>query len=186
MLIDLQEDYVSGGDLLRNQVSPMLEAFPDLPVNVAELLKDCREAKLPIVHIRGRDSAQNSKWLPWWNKIHGEGSGAGKAGPAEPWAAELPGEPVFIKHTYDAFLSDDVSVALIEYLKSNNITRLFLCGCLTKACVGFTANTAFTLGYEVYLIADCCGDRSKEDHDHYCSMYDGYHLKVVNRSDVLS
>ena len=38
MLIDLQVDYISGGDMLRGQRSPLLEAFPELPNNVATLL----------------------------------------------------------------------------------------------------------------------------------------------------
>ena len=38
MLIDLQVDYISGGDMLRGQRSPLLEAFPELPSNVATLL----------------------------------------------------------------------------------------------------------------------------------------------------
>ena len=38
MLIDLQVDYISGGDMLRGQRSTILEAFPELPNNVATLL----------------------------------------------------------------------------------------------------------------------------------------------------
>ena len=46
MLIDLQVDYISGGDMLRGQRSPLLEAFPELPNNVATLLgKDKRKRK---------------------------------------------------------------------------------------------------------------------------------------------
>ena len=38
MLIDLQVDYISGGDMLRGQGSPLLEAFPELLNNVTTLL----------------------------------------------------------------------------------------------------------------------------------------------------
>ena len=186
MLIDLQVDYVSGGDLLEGQTSRMLAAFPDLPANVAGVLQICRAAGMHVVHVRGQDSSTASKWLPWWTKLHKKGAGGGNAGPAEPWAAEVPGEPVFIKHTYDAFMSDEESEALMQHLRFLNIKRLYMCGCLTKACVGFSANSAFTLGFEVFVLGDCCADRSKEHHDAYLQMYDGYHLKVISGRDILN
>jgi nicotinamidase-related amidase len=186
MLIDLQMDYVSGGDLLQGQTSPMLAAFPDLPANVEHVLRICRAAGMHVVHVRGQDSAAASKWLPWWTELHGEGAGAGLASPAEPWAAEMPGEPVFVKHTYDAFMSGDASAALLQHLQSLGIKRLYMCGCLTKACVGFSANSAFTLGFEVFVLGNCCADRCKEHHNAYLQMYDGYHLRVMSGRDILS
>ena len=141
---------------------------------------------MPIVHIRGCDDSERSKWLPWWEHLHSEGAGAGKAGPAEPFAAEKDGEPVFIKHTYDVFLSGDTSASLLAHLASQNITRLFICGVLTKACVGFSANSAFTLGFEVYIVEDCCADRSRAHHDAYISLYDGYHIRVCRHDAVIS
>ena len=191
LLIDLQQDYISKGDLLQGQTSPILSIFPDLPRNVETLLYDCRAKKntvneISIIHIRSSDSTDSniSKWVPWWNRLHGVGAGQGKANPAEPWAQEVNGEPVFIKHTYDVFMSDEVSTALLEHLHALGIQRLFMCGCLTKACVGFSANSAFTLGFEVFVVADCCADRNKEHHDAYLSMYDGYHIRVIRREDV--
>jgi nicotinamidase-related amidase len=184
MVIDLQVEYVSGGDLLNGQSSGILDAFPELPANVASLLAKSRAANLPIVHIRGRDHPESSKWLPWWNKLHTVGAGAGTTCLAEPWACEIPGEPVFIKHAYDAFASDEVTVELLGHLRKLGIKTIYMAGCLTKACVMFTANSAFTLGFEVYILSDCCADRSREHHDAVLQMYDGYHIKVVTRHDI--
>ena len=118
MIIDLQTDYISGGDLVEGQTSPLLAAFPELPVNVERLLAQARAAKTPIVHIRERDSEDTSKWLPYWDKLHPPGGvGAGSKCVAEPWAAELEGEPVFIKHCYDAFMSGAASEALLAHLE---------------------------------------------------------------------
>jgi len=184
LLIDLQTDYVSRSDLLQGQVSPMLAAFPELPGNVERVLRTCRARGIPVVHVRGRDSATDSKWLPWWSQLHGEGAGAGNAGPAEPWAREIAGEQVFVKHTYDAFMSDHMTRDLLAHLHGLNVKRLYMGGCLTKACVGFSANSAFTLGFEVYVLADCCADRCREHHDAYLQMYDGYHIKVIDSHDI--
>ena len=68
------------------------------------------------------------------------------------------------------------------FLQSLEIKRLYLCGVLTKACVMMTANSAFTFGYEVYVIEDCCADSSKKDHDNILQIYNGYHIKVINLS----
>jgi nicotinamidase-related amidase len=185
MIIDLQTDYISGGDLVEGQTSPLLAAFPELPVNVERLLAQARAANTPIVHIRERDSEDTSKWLPYWDKLHPPGGvGAGSKCVAEPWAAELEGEPVFIKHCYDAFMSGAASEALLAHLRSLDIERLYMCGARTKACVMFTANSAFTLGFEVCVVGDCCADRSREHHDAVLSTYDGYHIAVVQSADV--
>jgi len=70
------------------------------------------------------------------------------------------------------------------HLRSLDIERLYMCGALTKACVMFTANSAFTLGFEVCVVGDCCADRSREHHDAVLSTYDGYHIAVVQSADV--
>lgn len=188
VLIDLQVDYVSGGDLLEGQSSLLLSEFPRLPENVATLLKVARTNNLTIIHIRERDCAVRSKWLSFWDKLHppigGTSSGLGILAEAEPWARELDGEMVFIKHTFDAFQSGDVSVALERYLHEQAITTLYMCGVLTKACVMFTANSAFNLGFEVYIVSDCCGDRSRQHHDAALMLYEGYHISVISLAEA--
>jgi len=52
--------------------------------------------------------------------------------------------------------------------------------------VGFSANSAFTLGFKVFVLGDCCADRCKEHHDAYLQMYDGYHLKVIRGRDIFN
>lgn len=179
---------MSGGDLIEGQTSSLLDAFPELPGNVISLLQKARESKMHVIHIRERDSKKNSLWLPWWEKLHppeGETAcGFGMQVAPEPWAAEIPGEPVFEKHTFDAFQSGEVSLSLQKYLKENNITRLYFAGVLTKACVMFTANSAFNLGYEVFVVSDCCGDRSREDHNTAINLYSGYHIHKVSLDEL--
>mmetsp|Transcript_2606 Transcript_2606/g.4745 ORF Transcript_2606/g.4745 Transcript_2606/m.4745 type:complete len:208 (-) Transcript_2606:188-811(-) len=185
MIIDLQVDYVSGGDLIEGQTSPLLQEFPDLPTNVAALLARAREKNIPVIHIRERDCHNKSVWLPWWDKLHprsGPNCGLGVEAVAEPWSKEEGEEAVFIKHTYDAFQSGEVSIHLQEHLKSLGVKRIYMAGCLTKACVMFTANSAFTLGYEVVVVGDCCADRTRQHHQAALDLYDGYHIRVDNVS----
>lgn len=48
-----------------------------------------------------------------------------------------------------------------------------------------TANSAFTKGYEVFIIEDCCGDTSKKDHYNILDIYNKYHIKVVNSENLI-
>jgi len=48
------------------------------------------------------------------------------------------------------------STGLGEYLKSHNVTRIYLCGLATDYCVKFTTLDAVALGFETYLIEDAC------------------------------
>ena len=41
-----------------------------------------------------------------------------------------------------------MSKRLVEHLQSMGAKRLYFAGALTKACVMFSANSAFTLGFE--------------------------------------
>jgi hypothetical protein len=85
---------------------------------------------------------------------------------------------VFIKHCYDAFMSGEVSEWLLAHLRSLGVQRLYF-----AACVMFSASSAFALGFEVLIVADCCcADRSRKHHDAVLStcIYDGYHIRVVH------
>ena len=61
MLIDLQVDYISGGDMLRGQRSPLLEAFPELPNNVATLLG--KDHSTPLMQSNARWQAKAGRPL---------------------------------------------------------------------------------------------------------------------------
>ena len=71
-----------------------------------------------------------------WDALHpreeGENCGLGVQSSPEPWARELDTEAVFTKHTYDAFQSGDMSASLRAHLQARGVTRLYLCGVLTK------------------------------------------------------
>ena len=37
---------------------------------------------------------------------------------------------------------------------------------------------------QVFVVEDCCADRSREHHDGVLRIYDGYHIKVVRLADL--
>ncbi len=48
------------------------------------------------------------------------------------------------------------STGLGEYLESQGVTDVFVCGLATDFCVKFTALDAISLGFNTYLIEDAC------------------------------
>ena len=78
---------------------------------------------------------------------------------------------VFVKSGYSEFKSEE----FCNFLKTNNIEKLFLCGIDTDACILATAFDAFDLGYEVEVLEDLCGSHSGKDfHD--------YAMRIMKKS----
>jgi len=83
-----------------------------------------------------------------------------------PFAAELPGEPVVTKQSFDGFLG----TGLDELLARRGIRGILVAGLITSTCVLFTASTATQRGYLVSVVSDCCSDR-EELHDATLAAY---------------
>lgn len=60
--------------------------------------------------------------------------------------------------SYSGFFDNGhkVSTALLELLKSNNITELFIVGLATDYCVKYTVLDALELGFKVTVFSNCC------------------------------
>ena len=52
-----QVDYISGGDMIGGQTSPLLQAFPELPTNVAALLGKMMNQMEKINPLRSRQDS---------------------------------------------------------------------------------------------------------------------------------
>jgi len=60
--------------------------------------------------------------------------------------------------SYSAFFENDrtTPTGLDGYLKARGIARIFLAGLATDFCVGFSAEDAAKLGWDVFVIEDAC------------------------------
>ncbi|OBT39960.1 hypothetical protein VE00_09451 [Pseudogymnoascus sp. WSF 3629] len=67
----------------------------------------------------------------------------------------------FTKSYYSAFKSS----LLLQTLRSQFVTEIFICGALTNMSVFATAMDAARYGYAITLVDDCLGYRSKARHD---------------------
>jgi hypothetical protein len=103
VLIDLQTDFYT-------RIPEVASAFPQLPANVAQLIKHCRSQSIDIVHVR---ASYNSEQCQWWEVYHtlrphmkqiNDGRGQIVTPEPETFAAEEGHEPVIIKHTFDGYV----------------------------------------------------------------------------------
>ena len=60
--------------------------------------------------------------------------------------------------SYSAFFENDrkTETGLRAYLESEGVERVFVIGLAYDFCVKYTALDAKRLGYEVYVVRDCC------------------------------
>ncbi|MCP4677890.1 MAG: cysteine hydrolase [Deltaproteobacteria bacterium] len=77
-----------------------------------------------------------------------------------PALAPSPGELVFKKTTYDAFLGTDLEATL----RKKDIEQVVITGVLTHMCCETTARAAFCRGFEVYVPVDAVASSTEERH----------------------
>ncbi len=129
--------------------------------------------------------------------------------PASPFAAENPGnnfikelapqhhEPVVEIRTHNGFVGSDLMQVLEEYGSS----ELVICGLMLEGAVESTLRMAGTLGFMVYLPADCTASRARnsldgaatsrkwsadEVHELTLCVLDGEYAKVLNSDDLMA
>ena len=119
---------------------------PDAEAKMSQLLATWRKAKLQVAFTRhdSRESASPLKFsLP---------TGAQKPG-FEPAAGEI----VVEKDVNSGFIGTDLEIQL----RRAKISRLAIVGFFTNFCVETTTRMAGNLGFDTYLIEDCCSTSNR-------------------------
>ena len=143
LLIDVQV----GVDVLSHWGGPNgRRNNPDAETKMSQLLAAWRNAKLQVAFTRhdSRESASPLKFsLP---------TGAQKPG-FEPAAGEI----VVEKDVNSGFIGTDLEIQL----RRAKISRLAIVGFFTNFCVETTTRMAGNLGFDTYLIEDCCSSSNR-------------------------
>ncbi|MCE1248035.1 MAG: cysteine hydrolase [Firmicutes bacterium] len=138
LIVDIQNDYFPGGKM-------ELSGSEEASLKAKSILEHFRKSGLPVIHIQHISVREGSTFfIPDTTgvKIHKNVT------PAE-------GEKVFTKYYPSSFRE----TGLDEYLKSNGITNLVICGMMTHMCIDTTVRAAFDLGYTNILAYDACATR---------------------------
>ena len=155
ILIDIQKDYEKVYD------------FENFKKNIISLLYYARKNNILIIHIYEIDN-KKSHWINFWQELCGKR----KLNQGKPFNFSKPkkNEYFFVKNGFDAFFETDLN----NFLQKKNIKTLYISGLLTGVCVLNSVFSAYNLGYRIYLIENCCTDRTKKRHKSIFQNYSNY------------
>jgi nicotinamidase-related amidase len=141
LLIDIQNDYFSGGKM-------ELTDMEDAAEKAVALLKAFRASSRPIFFIKHLSTRPGATFF-----IPGT-SGVDIHASIKP----LQGETVIEKNFPNSFFQTE----LLLRLKEKDVTNLVVCGAMSHMCIDTTVRAAKELGFTSILIADACATRDLE------------------------
>ena len=138
LLIDLQNDYFSGGKIELPGADEALQ-------NALILLRFARAEGLSVIFMRHFSvQPQATFFLPDTKGAHLHDS-----------LVPVEHEPVMDKNFPNSFRQTELE----EYLNARKITRLVICGMMSHMCVDATTRAAFDKDYACILAHDACTTR---------------------------
>ena len=138
-------------------------------MNAAKLLAEFRKQSLPVIYVCHRSNSQSGI-----NDI----------------VSPLTGEKIFLKDAVNSFIGTN----LLEFLRSNKITSLVICGMQTHMCVEAATRAASDLGFSCTLIHDACATKDLVFEDriikaadvHYSTLSTlRYYSRVISTEEFL-
>jgi len=75
---------------------------------------------------------------------------------------------------------------LIAWLVKQNIDTVFVTGCTTSGCVRATIVDAFSFGFRVQVVEDCCGDAEEGPHEDTMRDVGRRYADIVDRATAES
>lgn len=193
VIVDMQNDFVHPEGWVATQQVPGFLADTGIAGaldQTARLLAAARRADLPVVHVRmlGDDRYLGGPLYALYRRNHGherpvcvqEGSwGADFYGDLRPdgRAAEM----VLDKHRYSAF----IGTRLEQWLRSNGVRTVVVCGVATSGCVESTIRDAFMLDHYVVTVGDACADYEVSRHEATLTKMHLSFGTVVRADDVI-
>jgi nicotinamidase-related amidase len=177
IVIDVQMHFI-GADL-----SADLAGFID---HLEALIAAARSAGVRCIFVRAveTDAGNTDVWVSRHaGKPHRLGNVEGGPGSAfHPRITPAPGEAVFTKSRYSAFLG----TALEDVLRGEGIDTVILTGLQSDVCVRFTGAEAFQRDFWTITVADATTTRSSEDHDRAMTEAATHWGIVATADDVIS
>ncbi len=173
LIVDVQNDYFPNGKM-------ELYESEKACLKIKELLEDCRDKSIPIIHIQHISVRPGSVFfLPDTSGVEIHNNVKPKAG-----------EKIFIKNFPNSFRNTNLD----NYLKENGITKLIITGMMTHICIDTTVRAAFDLGYECIVVGDCCATKSLSFQNNivsaenmqnaFLAALNGIFAKVIKKEEI--
>ena len=156
LIIDLQNAFTDENFFGGHNINVAID-------NTTHLLQACRQAQIPIAHVRfvtsndGSDIGTFGLKVPRLKDLVDGTSAADIVDSLKPKSDEF----VSIKHHASAFFG----TTLQSWLTFKSVDTLLITGCATSGCVRASTIDASAYGYRPMLVAECVGDRAQGPHE---------------------
>jgi nicotinamidase-related amidase len=138
LLVDIQREYFPGGAM-------PLEGAAEAACQAKKLLAHFRDNHLPAIFIQHMSlDLEATTFRPGSPAVNLYSS-----------IRPLPGEPVVRKHHPNSFRETN----LLELLRTDEVSRLVICGMMTHMCIDATTRAACDYGFECIVASDACATR---------------------------
>jgi nicotinamidase-related amidase len=175
VLVDMQNDYFPGGKM-------ELTGTAEASENAKKLLDHFRLKNLPVIHIQHLSIRPGAAFfLPDTDGVNFHEN-----------VMPLPCETVIRKHFPNSFRE----TCLREYLMSQEITELVICGMMSHMCVDATVRAAFDMGYSCMVAHDACATRdlvfngatipSKYVHNAFMASLSTLYAGMMSAGDIVA
>ncbi len=149
--------------------------------NMRRILEECREAGIPVIHVRVMNLSGDSSDTSWRYKAFGFQVPPGsKDAEIIEELAPMPGEVVLSKTTSSVFMSTNADFVL----RNMGVDTLIMVGVVTNNCVESSTRNASDLGYRVLLVGDACAAWTEEGHN-ACLRHLHHNFAIVRTTDEI-
>ena len=186
IVVDVQNDFVYGRDQLRTPpgtVNPREQILS--PLN--RFIDRCRTMGVPVIYVY-TVHAGDLDLPPYKARMVRRREppvclkGTRGVEFPEKLNKPLPGDPIVIKHGYDAMADHDINTIL----HNRGVRSLIFSGIDTAVCVDSTLRDAFHRGYYVVLAKDICGSDNPERHETAINLIGTFYGLVATTRKIVA
>mmetsp|Transcript_28069 Transcript_28069/g.32155 ORF Transcript_28069/g.32155 Transcript_28069/m.32155 type:complete len:390 (+) Transcript_28069:162-1331(+) len=178
LIVDVQPEYWTHCPSVRKD-------FPNFERNLKNTITTCRNKQAKIIWVRADYRHYHSPWLAQFERLNGGSrpdtkseiscDPSSKEFAWEDFATPEGGEVIIGKTSWNSASN----TVLMDFLKSNRIENVLVCGLITSVCVQHSAFSIFEAGYRTLLVEDACGDRGMARHQAAIALYGNYMYEII-------
>jgi len=178
---------------MENAIAPNAFNYKEIVANLKSLKAAARQAGIPVIYSQQVPFDLEREEAGPWVRIRMKRAKATdlaqllKQKP-DPHAKDIvdelrpdPQDVVFQKRRPDGFIGTDFD----SVLRSKSIRTIVIGGVATEGGVEGTARTGRNLGYDIVVLRDCVGSRSRELHELALRLIEGTFFDVATSGEVM-
>ena len=165
VVIDMQNDFCAAGGYVGQVLGRDVSACRAIVPALETLIGAARESGVPVLWVVARydDDAVPGPMLAKKREagITAVSCASGSWGAEAFGVAPLPGEAIFVKHTYSGFAGTELDA----HLQRTAISTIVVAGVQTNVCVESTLRDGHARGYYIVVAEDCVASHMPQAHE---------------------